>query len=75
MAKKKRKIGRLSTAAKLNILRLAAQALDTRRGLTMADIRRVPSLSRAFQALDAVIVELDWDGAKEDKTSRASRQQ
>lgn len=60
MAKTGKKSKRPNAAAELYILRLAAQSLDARQHLTKADIERVPSLSKAFKALDAVMVELGW---------------
>jgi hypothetical protein len=60
MAKARKKSKRSNAAAELFILRLAAQSLDTRQHLTKADIERVPSLGKAFKALDAVMVELGW---------------
>lgn len=47
-------------AAQLSILRLALTAIEVRRELPAAEIERVPSLRRAFDALDAVIEEMGW---------------
>lgn len=60
MAKTRRKLRRRRIEAELSILRLAAQALDTREFLTKTDLERVPSLTKAFNALDSVLVELGW---------------
>jgi hypothetical protein len=47
-------------AAQLSILRLALMANEVRRELPAQEIERVPSLKRAFSALDAVIEEMGW---------------
>jgi hypothetical protein len=47
-------------AAQLSILRLALMAHEVRRELPAQEIERVPSLKRAFSALDAVIKEMGW---------------
>jgi hypothetical protein len=60
MAKRKKRVSALSTAAKLSILRLAALSVDIRRKLSRAEIEQVPSLRKSFKALDAVMEELGW---------------
>jgi hypothetical protein len=49
-----------SRAADLRVLRLAAMAFDVRAKLTRKEIRRIPSLELALNALDQVLKEMGW---------------
>jgi len=60
MAKSDNESKSRSLMVELSILRLAALAVETRRALRRSEIRRVPSLSSAFTALDSVMTELGW---------------